>query len=201
MRASRVVAVTVAVGLMLWGSSAAFAAPPSAGVPADIKETPSEDGSKLTPEEAARQAAQEPYSALANQVSQISAQSDSGHVVSGKIEVSAKRYAVTWAGEVPRELADLVAVAGDQGINLEIARSAHSREDLLAAAMELAQAVPDFAGMSVSLEEDGSGLIVTPPVRNDESSKEALASSVEKLRTRGIAVTFDTTKPPAIDAG
>ncbi|WP_133192828.1 hypothetical protein [Microbacterium sp. TPD7012] len=201
MRASRWVAVTAAFGLMLFGSSVAVAATSSPSASADLKDTPPENGSELTPEEAARQAAQEPYLALADHVSQISAQGTAGHMVTGQIEVSEKRYAVTWNGEVPPELIELAPQAAAQGINLEIIQSAHSREEVMAAAMELTQSVSDFAGMSVTLTDDGTGLIVTPPIRNDESTQEALAAAVEKVRARGIAVTFDTKKPQATDAG
>lgn len=176
-----------------------------ASEPDDDKAAPPEGGAELTPEEAARQAAQVPYMALSEEVWRISEESDPGQVVSGQFEIPSNRYVVNWHGDVPRSLDELVRKAAtEQGIEIEIRQTAHSRDELEKAAMELARAVPDPAGLSVSIKPDGSGLSVSWPAvegQDDPTQRKALDDAIERTRALGIDVVYDTTKPRAVDAG
>ena len=164
---------------------------------------PPEGGTELTREEAARQAAQLPYFALSEEVWRISEESEPGQVISGQFEINSDRYVVNWYGDVPPSLDELVErAATDQGIEVEIRRAVHSRDALEAAAMELARAVPDPAGMSVAINPDGSGLSVSwPVVEHDPTRRDDLDAAMEMARAKGIDVVFDATKGTAVDFG
>lgn len=167
----------------------------------DDKAAPPEGGAGLTPEEAARQAAQVPYFALSEEVWRISEDSEPGQVISGQFEINSNRYVVNWYGDVPPSLDELVErAATDQGIEVEIRRAAHSRDELETAAMELARAVPDPEGMSVAINPDGSGLSVSwPAVEHDPTRRDALDAAMEMARAKGIDVVYDATKGTAVD--
>lgn len=171
----------------------------------DDKATAPQGGAELTPEEAARQAAQAPYMALSEEVWRISEESEPGEVVSGQFEIQSNRYVVNWHGDVPPSLDELVRKAAtEQGIEVEIRQTAHSRDELEQAAMELARAVPDPAGLSVTVKPDGSGLSVSWPAvegQDDLTQRKALDDAVDRTRAQGIDVAYDTTKPRAEDAG
>lgn len=178
--------------------------PSQSAEPSDAKATPPEGGRELTPEEAARQAAHMPYMALSEEVWRISEASQTGQAVSGRFEVRSNRYIVNWYGDVPASLTELVGRAAEQGIEVDVRPSPHSRTELMEAAKELTRSVPDPLGMSVTLAPDGSGLSVSWPAlegQDNTTSRQALQDAVERTRARGIIVVYDTTKPRAVDAG
>jgi trypsin len=102
-----------------------------------------------------------PYMELDAKVRELALPMDASPLTGTRIDRANRSLHVYWAGDIPRELDDLRAVAAESGISLVISEAAFSRPELLAASSQVETFAESTATkLAIVLHHDGSGLTV-----------------------------------------
>jgi hypothetical protein len=199
-RSRRVLAV-VALGVLLCGTSALEAsALTGSGSTETATEKPDVVPAQLSPQDEAVQAAQAPYLDLAEQVAKID--DTSASLAGTEIDKANRRLKVYWSGPVPPALHKLVDAQAGSAVTIHVATAKSPNSALVDAssALDDLNAQNHFGIVTMSLQTDGSGLIVRgPDFGRVASGRQRATATLQKLldaasslsREKGVKITFE----------
>ena len=132
-----------------------------------------------------------PLMQLTDEVRNISSQLPGNPFGGTKGEVSEKRMTIYWKGEVPDSVTAAVQKTVALGYTIDVQPALHSAADLMSVAAVLATTAGKPNGLTVRVENDGSGLIVMYPGLDGKSeydANDAVLAAIDVVRGLGVAV-------------
>jgi hypothetical protein len=129
-----------------------------------------------------------PYMELDAKIRELAPPTDVSPLAGTRIDRANRSLHVYWAGDTPRELDNLRAVAAESGISLVISQAAFSQQELVAASSQVeAFAESSKTTLVIELHNDGSGLTV----QATDLSAAATGSAAPTATQAGILETVD----------
>lgn len=177
--------------------------PGSSAPPLESGEKPTEpqlvaEDMGISPEQEQAMLDQVPLFELNAEAAMISAALPGDPATASTFDVPNKTLILYWYGEVPAEIFELRESAEARGCKVTVLPSAYSRAQLKAGAEEITGRSGGPAGLSVRLNNDGSGLTVMYPgldgvrVSADGSTKfdanEAILTAIDSVIESGMTV-------------